>query len=178
MEVRVTAIAGYLDRTKLSVSADISSGRAETCEIEKGAKAAGRLRVSLAREVDIRKTDQTPAQAVTVRPFAVKPQVGAKLRRATISIVTANSLATQREAEWDIKTALRASQASMAASGGLIGSAKPHAVNAETDVAAENKQSEKQQISLPYPTRLTGRVDPEYPYLRLYPSAHSLIYAV
>ncbi|GEO87584.1 glycoside hydrolase family 43 [Ciceribacter naphthalenivorans] len=75
------------------------NGRIEATEIDISTKTAGRLREILVREGDFVKAGQVLAQMETDQLLARKRQAEAELRRAVISIDTAKSLVTQREAE-------------------------------------------------------------------------------
>jgi len=75
------------------------NGRIEATEIDISTKTAGRLREILVREGDFVKAGQVLAQMETDKLLARKRQAEAELRRAVISIDTAKSLVTQREAE-------------------------------------------------------------------------------
>lgn len=82
------------------------NGRIEAVEIDIATKAPGRIRDILAREGDLVSAGQVLAQMDTVQLEAQYRQAQAQLRRATISIDTAKSLVTQREAEKKTATAV------------------------------------------------------------------------
>jgi len=100
----IVAAAGYYAWTKINAPGlpagfAASNGRIEAVEIDISTKTAGRLQDLLVREGDFVTAGQTLAQMDTAQLEARKRQAEAQLRRAQISIDTANSLVAQRLAE-------------------------------------------------------------------------------
>jgi HlyD family secretion protein len=75
------------------------NGRIEAVEIDVSTKAAGRIREILANEGEFVEAGQVLARMDTVQLEARRRQAEAQLQRAIISIDTAKSVVTQREAE-------------------------------------------------------------------------------
>ena len=75
------------------------NGRIEAVEIDIATKSAGRLREIRAREGDFARAGEILALMDTSQLAAEKRQAEAQLRRAAISVDTARSVVTQREAE-------------------------------------------------------------------------------
>lgn len=100
----IVAAAGYFAWQRAN-DADLpegvasGNGRLEAVEIDIAAKAGGRLSDILVNEGDFVRAGQSLALIDTTQLEARKRQAEADLRRAQISIETANSLVTQRQAE-------------------------------------------------------------------------------
>jgi HlyD family secretion protein len=75
------------------------NGRIEAVEIDIATKSAGRLRAVNVKEGDLVKAGQVLAQMDMDQLSAQKRQAEAELRRAMISVDTAHSVVTQRDAE-------------------------------------------------------------------------------
>jgi HlyD family secretion protein len=75
------------------------NGRIEAVEIDISAKTAGRLQDMLVSEGAFVKSGQPLAQMDTLQLVARKREAAAQLRSAEISIATARSVVTQRQAE-------------------------------------------------------------------------------
>ncbi|MGR7997727.1 HlyD family secretion protein [Xanthobacter sp. ZOL 2024] len=82
------------------------NGRIEATEIDIAAKTAGRIREILANEGDFVTAGQVLARMDTAQLEAERREAEAQLRRATISVDTARSLVTQREAEREAAAAV------------------------------------------------------------------------
>lgn len=96
--------AGYyawsiLHKDRLADGFASSNGRIEAVEIDISTKAAGRLKELMVREGDFVEAGHILAQMDTAQLEANKRQAEAQLRRAEISVDTANSLVAQRQAE-------------------------------------------------------------------------------
>ncbi len=89
-----TYTAGGLPATIAS-----GNGRIEAVEIDVSTRTAGRIRDILAREGDFVEAGQVLARMDTQQLEAQHRQAEAQLRRARISVETARSFVTQREAE-------------------------------------------------------------------------------
>ncbi|MDF2114629.1 HlyD family efflux transporter periplasmic adaptor subunit [Roseiarcaceae bacterium H3SJ34-1] len=102
--VLLLAAGGYyiwkqLDGSGLPEGIASGNGRIEAVEIDVSTKAAGRIRDILANEGDFVEAGQVLARMDTVQLEARRRQAEAQLQRATVSIDTAKSLVTQRQAE-------------------------------------------------------------------------------
>ena len=75
------------------------NGRIEAVEIDVSTKTAGRIREILVNEGDLVEAGQVLARMDTEQLEAHRRQADAQLKRARISVDTAHSLVTQREAE-------------------------------------------------------------------------------
>ena len=82
------------------------NGRIEATEIDVSTKTAGRIREILADEGDFVTAGQVRARMDTVQLEAQRRQAQASLQRALISVDTAKSLVTQREAEREAAAAV------------------------------------------------------------------------
>lgn len=82
------------------------NGRIEATEIDIATKTAGRIREILADEGDFVTAGQVLARMDTDQLQAQRRQAEAQFKRATISVETAKSLVTQREAERTAATAV------------------------------------------------------------------------
>jgi HlyD family secretion protein len=89
----------YLRPQGLPAGFASSNGRIEATEIDVAAKIAGRVAEILADEGDFVRAGQVLARMDTDVPEAQRREAEAQLARARISIETAKSLVTQREAE-------------------------------------------------------------------------------
>jgi HlyD family secretion protein len=88
-----------LGRDTLPPGIASGNGRIEATEIDIAAKAAGRIQDILVREGDFVTAGQLLARMDTTQLEAQLRQAEAQFRRAVISVDTAKSLVTQREAE-------------------------------------------------------------------------------
>lgn len=88
-----------LGRERLPPGIATGNGRIEATEIDVAAKVAGRIQDILVREGDFVTAGQMLARMDTTRLEAQLRQAEAQWRRANISVDTAKSLVTQREAE-------------------------------------------------------------------------------
>jgi len=109
--VAVIAGGGYfawqrLGATGLPPGIAGGNGRIEAVEIDVSTRIAGRLREILANEGDFVEAGQVLAQMDIEQLESRRRQAEAELKRATIGIVTANSLVTQREAEREAAAAV------------------------------------------------------------------------
>lgn len=100
----VAAIGGYFAWSMVSrggLPAGIASGngRIEAVEIDVATKTAGRIKEILVNEGDLVAAGQVLARMDTEQLEAHRRQADAQLKRARISVDTARSLVTQREAE-------------------------------------------------------------------------------
>ncbi|WP_407178555.1 HlyD family secretion protein [Bradyrhizobium sp. STM 3562] len=102
--VLVLAAGGYyawqkFGRDNLPPGIASGNGRIEATEIDIASKTAGRIQDILVREGDFVRTGQVLARMDTTQLQAQLRQAKAQLRRASISVDTAKSVVTQREAE-------------------------------------------------------------------------------
>ncbi len=100
----VVAVGGYyvwkaLNSDSLPEGIARGNGRIEAVEIDVASKRAGRVKEILVNEGDFVKAGQVLAIMDTDQLMAQKRQAEAQLERAKISVETAKSLVTQREAE-------------------------------------------------------------------------------
>lgn len=102
--IAIAGIAAYVlwtraDGSGLPAGIASGNGRIEAVEIDISAKTAGRLQDILVSEGAFVKSGQPLAQMDTLQLVARKREAEAQLRRAEISIETAKSVVTQRQAE-------------------------------------------------------------------------------
>ena len=109
--VLALAVAAYFawetfGRSRLPEGIASGNGRIEAVEIDVSTKGAGRIKEILVNEGDFVKAGQVLARMDTEQLEAQRRQAEAQLRRALISVDTAKSLVSQREAERRAATAV------------------------------------------------------------------------